>query len=186
MRAPKWDNAVEATSDDAAISKLSSATLGYYKDPFLHHLVARPKFTRRSPLINRGYFARVAARDKVVHDFLQASRSSERNQIVALGAGSDTLFFRLKAESKQPTCFIEVDFPAVVERKTKIICNTRELNEMIKVDVEEVKENIGKLRNSKGNQVYLQSDEYSLFAADIRKTDELVDTLKSLSDFNFS
>ncbi|PHJ18021.1 leucine carboxyl, partial [Cystoisospora suis] len=53
------DAALQATTDDAASSKLSSVLLRYYKDDFLPHFVK--KRTRRAPLINRGYYSRVAA-----------------------------------------------------------------------------------------------------------------------------
>ncbi|ESS31077.1 leucine carboxyl methyltransferase [Toxoplasma gondii VEG] len=53
------DSALQATTDDAASSKLSAVLLNYYRDDSLPFFVK--KRTRRAPLINRGYFSRVAA-----------------------------------------------------------------------------------------------------------------------------
>ncbi|CBZ54704.1 Leucine carboxyl methyltransferase, related [Neospora caninum Liverpool] len=53
------DAALQATTDDAASSKLSAVLLNYYRDDSLPFFVK--KRTRRAPLINRGYYSRVAA-----------------------------------------------------------------------------------------------------------------------------
>lgn len=155
----QWDNAVEATSDDAAISKLSATKLGYFDDKYMTYFVARKKFIRRSPIINRGYFARVAARDKVVEDFLRAT--NRESQIVSLGAGSDTLYFRLVESDNYPKRYVEVDLPAVVKRKKTIIAKTDELKSKIKDDI------------------------YSLYDLDITNTEMLIESLLKLENFSF-
>jgi len=99
--------AVERTSDDAAVSKLSAATIGYYDDEFMPHFVKGG--TRRSPLINRGYFARVSAVRELVTEFCVSCRSrspsdggsspslpASHAQIVSLGAGIDTTFWYMQ------------------------------------------------------------------------------------------
>lgn len=249
----QWDNAVEATSDDAAISKLSAINLGYYQDPFLKHLVARTrsKPIRRSPIINRGYFARVAARDKVISQFLmsvirttnQTTGSTDSKkpkvQIVALGAGCDTIYFRLKQQQvacmKQKEAdgdqeqeestqhveietvhrledvemekidmkFVEVDLPAVIERKAKIICQTEQINSLIESNEAEseepslmqaLKQKLTLLPEDKAERpisrsregVFIDTDDYTLVAADIRKVTELLIMLKSLKQFDAS
>lgn len=154
-----WDNAVEGTSDDAAISKLSAATLGYFDDKFMTYFVGRKKFIRRSPIINRGYFARVAARDELIKQFLEIC--NKNCQILSLGAGSDTLYFRLAEKDMMPKRYVEVDLPGVVVRKQKIIAQTKALNSLVDDKV------------------------YSLFDADIVKTEELLKALKELKNFDF-
>ncbi|KAK9910993.1 hypothetical protein M0R45_034923 [Rubus argutus] len=60
--------AVQATNDDASASKLSCVKKGYMKDDYVHFFVRRP--VRRSPIVNRGYFARWAALRKLLNQFL--------------------------------------------------------------------------------------------------------------------
>ncbi|GAB5360879.1 hypothetical protein AAMO2058_000665400, partial [Amorphochlora amoebiformis] len=134
--------AVQGTADDASVSKLCAAEKGYFKDEFLQYFVV--KRARRSPLINRGYYSRVAAFDTVIHDFLsrygtigktQTSTAKADSkitcQIVSLGAGFDTTFFKLKSAGGSGFRFIEVDLPDVVSRKFTIISATPELKKMI-------------------------------------------------------
>lgn len=131
------DVAVQGTNDDAAISKLSACTAGYYVDPFLQHFIAPNHRTKRAPLINRGYYARIAAVSSVIQSFLDAhppattatatataalpaaastvaatatasssslptGKERAQCQIIGLGAGFDTTYFRLTAAGKAP------------------------------------------------------------------------------------
>ena len=79
---------VKETADDAAMSKASAVRHGYYADPYVLEVVKKP--VRRSPLINRGYFARVAAVDLIIRRFVELARRSgdARCQVVNLGAGA--------------------------------------------------------------------------------------------------
>jgi tRNA wybutosine-synthesizing protein 4 len=78
---------VQETADDAAISKCSAVRAGYYADPFIAQFLRKP--LRRSPLINRGYFARIASVDLIVHRFLGICRAMDTKcQVVSLGAGA--------------------------------------------------------------------------------------------------
>lgn len=109
-RAPRHsDDAVRETDDDAATSRLyammtrggtnasSAISLGYLTDPFAS-LLHKAKgiggsATRKAPLINVGTHHRTCAIDAVVESFL--ATAGENAQIVSLGAGSDTRFWRL-------------------------------------------------------------------------------------------
>ncbi len=118
--------AVQLTSDDATTSKLSMVQLGYHADEFVRLLAHRE--ARRSPLINRGYWARVAALDLVLARFLDATPGGPAAaQVLALGAGSDTTFFRLAKAGRAPACFVELDLAGVVSRKLAIIEHHAEL-----------------------------------------------------------
>ena len=75
----------------------SAVNLGYLSDPFVSHLY-RPKYgessqsgSRKPPLINVGTHHRTWAIDLLVNQFLQRGGK----QVVSLGAGSDTRFWRL-------------------------------------------------------------------------------------------
>ncbi|KAL3137929.1 hypothetical protein ABBQ38_005176 [Trebouxia sp. C0009 RCD-2024] len=90
------DQTVQGTNDDAQISKLSCVKLGYCRDDYLQHFVR--KSSRRSPLINRGYYSRQAALGRLLKQFLEISQNKQSGptQILSLGAGFDTTWFRLQ------------------------------------------------------------------------------------------
>ncbi|KAL3624525.1 Leucine carboxyl methyltransferase 1 [Castilleja foliolosa] len=121
--------AVQATNDDASASKLSCVKKGYMKDDYIHLFVKRP--IRRSPIINRGYFARYAALRKLLYEFLDCGKNmdekSNRKQIVSLGAGFDTTFFQLQDEGKAPYLYVELDFKEVTSKKAALIENSVQL-----------------------------------------------------------
>ncbi|KAM7277257.1 hypothetical protein ACFE04_019123 [Oxalis oulophora] len=115
--------AVQATNDDASASKLSCVKKGYIKDDYVHLFVPRP--VRRSPIINRGYFARWAAFRTLLYQFLDCDRNVDekdrsRKQILSLGAGFDTMFFQLKDEGRAPYLYVELDFLKHLEVISKL------------------------------------------------------------------
>jgi [phosphatase 2A protein]-leucine-carboxy methyltransferase len=78
----------------------SATQLGYLADPFVSLLYKTPhnlnQPSRKSPLINVGTHHRTFAIDMLVEMFLRVtSEMGIGAQIVSLGAGSDTRFFRL-------------------------------------------------------------------------------------------
>lgn len=125
--------AVIGTSDDAAISKLSATEKGYFEDPFLHYFVPQP--SRRPPLINRGYYARVAAIRAIVREWLSLAPTTKKRQIVSLGAGSDTIYFQLKAEGIAPERYVEVDFVEAIQHKAHIIARHPQLSALCSVEL---------------------------------------------------
>ncbi|KAL2160309.1 hypothetical protein VTH06DRAFT_1482 [Thermothelomyces fergusii] len=72
-QAKAQDDQVMATNNSSIVSKRSVEKL-YHADerPFFRHFA--PKFQRRAPLINRGYWLRLRAVDVLVRDFLRALR----------------------------------------------------------------------------------------------------------------
>ena len=114
---------VRDTAIDALESKQSAAALGYFEDPFCaklasgYHSAADDtrrggsscdvgSAPKRMPMINRGTWARVAAMDRLVDEFLSASfpsstKGSEgmeasappKRQIISLGVGLDSRSF---------------------------------------------------------------------------------------------
>ncbi|XP_022443004.2 tRNA wybutosine-synthesizing protein 4 [Delphinapterus leucas] len=121
--------AVQSTNDSSAISKTSLAARGYVNDAFAALLV--PGTARRAPLIHRGYYVRARAVRHCVRAFLKgtcAVPGAPRAQIVSLGAGSDSLYFRLKTAGCLTRAAVwEVDFPDVAQRKAQRIRDTPEL-----------------------------------------------------------
>ncbi|XP_059228648.1 tRNA wybutosine-synthesizing protein 4 [Mustela nigripes] len=121
--------AVQSTNDSSALSKSSLAAHGYVLDPFAALLV--PGTARRAPLIHRGYYVRARAVGHCVRAFLErtcAAPSALRPQILSLGAGSDSMYFRLKSAGHLAGAAVwEVDFPDVARRKAEKIQDTPEL-----------------------------------------------------------
>ncbi|XP_053928890.1 tRNA wybutosine-synthesizing protein 4 isoform X2 [Cuculus canorus] len=123
-------SAVQSTGGSSAVSKASAAARGYIQDRFLG-LLAGPG-RRRAPLVHRGYYIRARAVDHCIQDFLQKTQSHPRTQILSLGAGFDSLFFRLKDLGLlRRTVVYEVDFPSVARRKAALIRRTEELSALL-------------------------------------------------------
>nr|XP_055071846.1 tRNA wybutosine-synthesizing protein 4 [Misgurnus anguillicaudatus] len=162
------DVAVQGTNDSSVVSKVSAAAQGYFNDQFLKHFVC--KVSRRAPLINRGYYVRMKAVDHCVKQFFYATESCLRRQILSLGAGFDSLFFRLYVEGalKSVTVF-EVDFPEVAQRKAALISSNACLMDALP-DWESVS-------TQQTNGVFIRSGHYNLLGVDVRKEQEVEATL---------
>nr|XP_009796080.1 PREDICTED: tRNA wybutosine-synthesizing protein 4 isoform X3 [Nicotiana sylvestris] len=126
--------AVQATNDDASASKLSCVKKGYMKDDYVNLFVKKP--LRRSPIINRGYFARWAALRKMLYQFLDCNPNADgsgniKKQILSLGAGFDTMFFQLQDEGKAPHLYVELDFIEVTSKKAALIETYSQLRDKV-------------------------------------------------------
>ena len=90
------DKVVQQTDQDASVSRLSAVEAGYLDDPFAKYFVSG-EGQRRLPIINRGTYVRTKAIDNLVDEFLSRN-PAQKKQIISLGAGSDTRFFRLMSQ----------------------------------------------------------------------------------------
>eukprot|EP00891_Asterochloris_glomerata_P002981 jgi/Astpho2/2981/fgenesh1_pm.00051_%23_4_t len=163
---------VQGTNDDAQLSKLSCIKLGYYADPFLQYFVRRA--VRRSPIINRGYFARQAALSQLLDAFLGHPSNDKAGQelpkqVVSLGAGFDTTFFRLQSQGRAPAKFVELDFPEVTKKKAACIANTPELWQLLGQE---------RPATTDVDNASLVTSSYSLLPADLRKGDNVCGALQ--------
>ncbi|RPB25965.1 leucine carboxyl methyltransferase [Terfezia boudieri ATCC MYA-4762] len=118
------DHIVQQTDVDASGSRLAAVNLGYLVDPYaaLLHAGGENDRPRRFPLINRGTYTRTTAIDELVVQFLKGVPTGQRKQIVSLGAGSDTRYWRLKERSGEWTrglVYHEMDFPEVARKKAE-------------------------------------------------------------------
>ncbi|KAF3439387.1 hypothetical protein FNV43_RR17664 [Rhamnella rubrinervis] len=159
--------AVQATNDDASASKLSCVKKGYMKDDHIHLFVKRP--VRRSPIINRGYFARWAALRKLLNQFLDSGSNADENgqlkkQILSLGAGFDTTYFQLQDEGKAPYLYVELDFKEVTGKKAALIETCNQLREKISATAS--------ISRERGEVL---SDHYKLLPVDLRDMQQLKD-----------
>ncbi|KAF2822740.1 LCM-domain-containing protein [Ophiobolus disseminans] len=101
------DAAVKATDQDAAGSRASCVELGYLHDPSLSRTAAECP----------GTYVRTTAIDQLVAKFLLADAAAAK-QIVSLGAGTDTRFFRLLDLYPDTRLrYHEIDFPANTRAK---------------------------------------------------------------------
>lgn len=104
-------DAVQRTNDDATQSKRSAVELGYWDDPYLKSMIpwnpgGGGRSTRKSPEIHLGYFTRVAGMWRLMEELVslvysQSSMTSGHSgstslQVLNLGAGFDTLYWRLR------------------------------------------------------------------------------------------
>lgn len=129
------DKVVQQTDQDASVSRLSAVEAGYLDDPFAKYFVPGGG-QRRFPIINRGTYVRTKAIDNLVDEFL-SKNPAHRKQIISLGAGSDTRFFRLMGRRPVPhgggllqrpnVVYHEIDFQANTIQKLHPIQKHSEL-----------------------------------------------------------
>ncbi|XP_075035446.1 leucine carboxyl methyltransferase 1 [Mixophyes fleayi] len=161
------DEAVRATCDDASICKRFAVSVGYWKDPYIQYFVRQAR-ERKAPEINRGYYARVQGVNQLLHAFLK--RTECNCQIINLGAGLDTAFWRLKDENILPKKYFDVDFPAIVARKLYNIKSRSPLSKPI-------------MECHTGESLLidahsLDSSRYSIIGADLRSLKDMEEKLK--------
>ncbi|KAF9529715.1 S-adenosyl-L-methionine-dependent methyltransferase [Crepidotus variabilis] len=125
------DAPVRSTDNDAAAARVSAVKQGYLLDPFAKHLVPRAHLLPlRPPLINIGTYVRTAAIDSLVDQWLElAEKASQTCQIISLGAGSDTRFWRIASGklSDGLGTYVEVDFPEITTKKAMAIKKSKDL-----------------------------------------------------------
>lgn len=163
------DRIVQATNAHASISRMSAVDVGYLEDVFACEF-AQPGAVRRFPIINRGTtprkhfililagtYVRTRAIDKLVDGFL-ASFPGQKTQIISLGAGSDTRYFRLLNRNGPPdVLYHEIDFAS----------NTQQKILRIKFSVA-LRQHIAALNASTSTETELHSSNYHIHALDLR------------------
>ncbi|KAI0819543.1 leucine carboxyl methyltransferase [Trametes gibbosa] len=163
QRLPEGDAAIRATDNDAALARLSAVQKGYLTDPFITPLVPRAHFQpSRPPLINIGTYVRSEGLDELVNGWLVLSAEEGKQcQIVSMGAGSDTRFWRITGPKKDVLArYVEIDFPEVTTRKAMAIRKSKELSTHLGKPEEVSLANGG---------TTLHSPIYNLLASDLRK-----------------
>lgn len=158
------DDAVQATNDDAVSGKRCAVHLGYWRDPYLQYFSRHAE--RKPPEMNRGYYARTQAIKSLTVKVIQITNN--RCQIISLGAGFDTLYWRLKEDGLNVVNFTEVDFPTVTANKCYLI-------KKAKILLQGLASGDGDIRMS---STELHSNNYHLVGADIRNMQELCQKLK--------
>jgi tRNA wybutosine-synthesizing protein 4 len=137
---------------------------------------------RRSPLINRGYYSRVSALDKIIRQFLAvAKEQGTGSQIVSLGAGFDTSYWRLKFHHNlRADKYIEVDFSSSVAQKLIIIDHCEHLQQVLAKDNHGPVTGAGVVNGQVDNetaQPYRRYDDFGIVGADLRDISSLTAAL---------
>nr|POE78042.1 leucine carboxyl methyltransferase 1 [Quercus suber] len=127
------DRIVQQTDHDASSSRSSAVLLGYLDDPYARVLFSEEPL-KRYPIINRGTYVRTTAIDQLVNRFITIEPDRPK-QIVSLGAGSDTRFFRMVKDlplSAKRLDYHELDFEANVNQKRTSLRQSADLSRLIK------------------------------------------------------
>lgn len=128
------DKVIQQTDNDASSSRMSAVALGYLEDTFARSFIKQDEqIPRRYPIINRGTYVRSKAIDKLVMRFLQSTQG-QKKQIVSLGAGSDTRFWRLwtdeAGDAVKDLDYHELDFEANVNQKRAVLRRSEQIEEI--------------------------------------------------------
>ncbi|XP_051168807.1 leucine carboxyl methyltransferase 1 [Leptopilina boulardi] len=165
------DEAVQATNDDASECKKYAVQCGYWSDPFINYFVKHTN--KKTPEINRGYYARVKGVEVFIDKFLKLSGG--KGQIINLGAGFDTLYWKLKDAGNSPVNFIELDFSNITAKKCYHIKKQKQLIDRLNTED-------GEIRFS---STELHAANYHLVGVDLRHTSDLANKL-SQAEVNFN
>ncbi|KAH3944568.1 leucine carboxyl methyltransferase [Parastagonospora nodorum] len=169
----KRDDDVMNTNDSSIVSKRCVSKLYFSNEPDYYEPFA-PKYVRRNPLINRGYWLRMHAIEQAVLRFLEKDNGKPK-VVVNLGCGYDPLPFqfwhRYPALTKHVT-FVDVDYPQLMERKRdRMLTNGLLRDALLKTQV-----------RSSELPVYLRSDRYMAIGCDLRHLGLLEKTLRAELD----
>ncbi|KAF8070720.1 S-adenosyl-L-methionine-dependent methyltransferase [Lyophyllum atratum] len=161
---PDADASIRLTDTDAAIARLSAVQKGYVHDPYIKFFVPRAHLQQpRPPLINVGTFVRGTAIDELVDQWLTiADQTGSQCQIVSLGAGSDTRFWRVATGTHKDALatYVEMDFPEVTSKKAMAIRKSKELSAVLGTSPSDIQVAHG--------GTALHSPKYHLLPADLR------------------
>lgn len=168
-------NQILLTTYEAACSKLSAINHGYYYDPYLTHFVKKQK--RRTPLINKGYYARVASFRMYIDLFFKSLENVESSiQVVNIGAGLDTTFFWLTEKYKNVKYF-ELDLHDLLLEKARVINRVDKLKNFLIYDEND--------RNNAEREEVINCSNYKMVFADLNNWEDVEANLRSHS-FNFN
>jgi len=117
--------ALARTNEDATARKIHAVKRGYWRDDFIGLLAGACTDSipiQNSPVMNRGFWLRVDLFSSAVRQFIAQVGGSGVHQVVCLGAGYDTTFYRLNSEgvTTPHTVWVDVDLPDVIAVKEKV------------------------------------------------------------------
>ncbi|KAH0495546.1 hypothetical protein TgHK011_009089 [Trichoderma gracile] len=171
------DDMVMGTNNSSIASKRSVERLYHSNEvPFFRYFV--PKFQRRAPLINRGYWLRLRAIDVTVQRFL-SKETTGKKVVINLGCGSDVLPWQCHARqlASNDVLFVDVDYPDLMHKKRAVVLQTPELRKLLGDDYT--------LSDRGKDGLLLRSTKYCQLGCDLRHLDRLrtlLDSVVNLSE----
>ncbi|EJT96894.1 S-adenosyl-L-methionine-dependent methyltransferase [Dacryopinax primogenitus] len=157
------DTATRSTDTDALHARLSASRLSYFPDPFVESFVLRAQGVPNRPaLINVGTWLRGRSVDALVKGFVQRVGEGGKVQVLSLGAGSDTRFWRISSTPMggKIARWVEVDFPEVTSSKARAIWKHAQLKGALGVCA------------LTGGGTGVRGEKYALLPADLRLSPE--------------
>lgn len=179
------DESVQKTNDDATFCKKSAVSLGYWSDPYLAAFGSRSDFEgRKAPEIHLGYFTRVSSIWRLICKTIDRiiEVQGEKLQILNLGAGFDTLYWRLSDHLQEIgkveilKSFIDIDLPEVTARKCLYVRRSKLLLSKVAGDGNE---------EVKFSRTDLHGHKYHAIAANFTDLPLLEKKLRDCSGFSF-
>jgi len=169
---------VQKTNEDATFCKRSAVHYGYWNDPYLEAMLpwSSSNFggeARKAPEIHLGYYTRVRGLWTLIDRIVSLCLQSDCNyQIVNLGAGYDTLYWRLKESvaGKLLQNFVDVDLPEVTASKCALVKRSKLL-------LERVADGEGEVHLP--NNTDLHGTDYHIVACDFTRTSDLEKKLEA-------
>ena len=128
---------------------------------------------KRSALIDRGYWIRVAAYRSLQRQFLAHSNATPV-QVLSLGAGFDTSAFEFLSNKEfcdAQFVWFEIDLPDVVAQKSKVVLNNDELRALL-FENNASDTNVDK-DNRTASSAAVHSRRYRLLTADLRHREQV-------------
>lgn len=129
----------------------------------LHRCYFATFFYSKANIMTVGTYVRTTALDKFIEAFMQANPGDK--QIISLGAGTDTRYFRLRAARKHTKLlYHEIDFPKISANKLAAIRSSKilspELSSFyvlhdVKPEIQPETDRWGFLRNHRAEEGYL-------------------------------
>ena len=134
------EESVQRTNDDATQCKMSAVAHGYWEDSYLSafHKIRSGPDSRKAPEIHRGYYTRVKAIwNLLVKSIDYFCSKDQKFQVVNLGAGFDTLFWRISDHLEKCSLlhklnsFVDIDLSEVTAKKCMAVRKSKVLLEKI-------------------------------------------------------
>ncbi|KAJ8116945.1 hypothetical protein OPT61_g1747 [Boeremia exigua] len=166
----KRDDDIIHTNDSSIVSKRCVSKLYLSNEPDFYEPFA-PKYVRRNPLINRGYWLRMHAIEQIVKRFLE-EEDGKKKVVINLGCGYDPLpfqFWHRYASLTENATFIDVDYPQLIDKKTDVLFTKSLLRNALLKTV---------LRSAE-SPIRVRSDKYMAIGCDLRDLQLLEKTLRS-------
>ena len=103
----------------------------YFKDPFIMEMEKTQEHKLFLPLINRGTFCRVFSINSLIYKIIENIPKEQNINFLVLGSGFDTLYFNLMSQKHNNITFLEFDYQTIINKKKKIIENSKLLKDII-------------------------------------------------------